>query len=127
LHERISWVDQDNIYLRQREKAQFYLQQGDYVRAAALGYEALITRHLKQQNPGADAENYALRDEIKNQLKALAGNNWRDYHLLRQILNSLAHANRAETKEVQQAFSSEVHLNQKLSDLFVKLLPTTLQ
>jgi CRISPR-associated Csx2 family protein len=124
LHERISWVDQDNIYLRQREKAQFYLQQGDYVRAAALGYEALITRHLKKQNPRADAESYALRDDIKQQLKDQAGGG-PDYKMLRNIRNSLAHANRDNTKEVQQALSSEERLKQKLSDLFAKLLPAT--
>ncbi len=125
LNERISWVDQDNIYLRQREKAQFYLQQGDYVRAAALGYEALITKHLKKQNPRADAESYALRDEIKQHLKDQAGGGGPDYKLLRNIRNSLAHANRDNTKEVQQALSSEERLKQKLSDLFTKLLPAT--
>ncbi len=125
LKERISWVDQDNIYLRQREKAQFYLQQGDYVRAAALGYEALITRHLKQHNPRADAESYALRDEIKQKLKDQAGGGGSDYKLLRNIRNSLAHANRDNTKEVQQALSSEERLKQRLSDLFAKLLPAT--
>jgi CRISPR-associated Csx2 family protein len=125
LNERISWVDQDNIYLRQREKAQFYLQQGDYVRAAALGYEALITRHLKQQNPSADAESYALRDDIKQKLKEQAGGGGPDYKLLRNIRNSLAHANRDNTKDVQQALSSEERLKQKLSDLFAKLLPAT--
>ena len=125
LSERISWKDQENIYLRQREKAQFYLQQGDYVRAAALGYEALITRHLKKQNPQADAESYALRDEIKQQLKDQAGGGGPDYKLLRNIRNSLAHANRDNTKDVQQALSSEERLKQKLSDLFAKLLPAT--
>lgn len=125
LNERISWVDQDNIYLRQREKAQFYLQQGDYVRAAALGFEALITRHLKQKDPRADPENYAFRDDIKKQLELLAGKNWPDYKLLRNIRNSLSHANRDKTKEVQQALANEERLKQKLSDLFRKLLPAT--
>jgi CRISPR-associated Csx2 family protein len=127
LNERISWIDQDNIYLRQREKAQFYLQQSDYVRAAALGYEALITRHLKQKNPLADSENYDLRDEIKQKLKKQADGGGADYKLLRNIRNSLAHANRNNIKEVQQALSSDESLKQKLSDLFITLLPPNLQ
>ena len=101
------------------------LQQGDYVRAAALGFEALITLHLKQQNPSADLEDYAFRDDIKKQLESLAGKNWPDYKLLRNIRNSLSHANRDKTKEVQQALANEERLNQKLSELFCKLLPAT--
>ena len=120
----ISWVNQDNIYLRQREKAQFYLQQSDYVRAAALGYEALITYHLKQKSPLADPENYELRDDIKSNLKNIADPlKWPDYKLLGNIRNSLAHANRSSMAEVQQILSTEAHLKQKLTELFEKLLP----
>lgn len=125
LRERISWVNQDNIYLRQREKALFYLQRSDYVRAAAMGYEALITYHLKQKTPHADPENYELRDEIRTNLKSIADPiKWPDYKLLSNIRNSLAHANRSNRAEVQKILSSEAHLKQKLSELFEKLLPT---
>ncbi len=124
LRDRISWVNQDNIYLRQREKAQFYLQQSDYVRAAALGYEALITYHLKQKSPLADPENYELREDIKSNLKNIADPlKWPDYKLLGNIRNSLAHANRSSMAEVQQILSTEAHLKQKLTELFEKLLP----
>ena len=127
LRDRISWANQDNIYLRQREKALFYLQQSDYVRAAALGYEALITRYLKQKNPSAEVEDYALREDIRQKLKAQADGGGKDYKLLGYIRNSLVHANRIETKEVKQALSSDANLTQKLSDLFKKLLPPNLQ
>ena len=125
LRERISWVNQDNIYLRQREKALFYLQRSDYVRAAAMGYEALITYHLKQKTPHADPENYELRDEIRTNLKSIAAPiKWPDYKLLSNIRNSLAHANRSNMAEVQKILSSEAHLKHKLTELFEKLLPT---
>jgi len=127
LNERISWKDQDSIYLRQREQACFYLQRGDYVRAATWGYEALITYHLKQQNPRADEQSYELRKQVREKLEAEKGDHFQQYKLLRNIRNSLAHANRADTKEVQQALSSQERLQQTLTGLFTKLLPDTTQ
>ncbi|TSA41584.1 MAG: TIGR02221 family CRISPR-associated protein [Methylococcaceae bacterium] len=120
LKERISWVEQDNIYLRQREKALFYLQQGDYVRASSLGYEALITRHLRQQQPNADIENYDLRAQIKDRLNADGDS---DYKLLRDIRNSLAHASRSNKGDVTTVMSSEDDLVKTLNRLFSSLIP----
>lgn len=125
LAERLSWKDQDSVYLKQRERAYFYLRQRDYVRAAAMGYEALITHHLKLQNPSADEQSYIERKNIRDQLDAEKNANSQAYKLLRNIRNSLAHANRAETKEVQQSLVSEAKLQQTLNDLFGKLLPTS--
>ena len=119
LKERISWVEQDNIYLRQREKALFYLQQGDYVRASSLGYEALITRHLRQQQPNADIENYDLRAQIKGRLNADGDS---DYKLLRDIRNSLAHASRSSKGDVTTVMSSEDDLVKTLNRLFSSLI-----
>jgi CRISPR-associated Csx2 family protein len=123
LKERISWVDQDNIYLRQREKALFYLQQGDYVRASSLGYEALITKYLREAQPNADIEDYNLRAQIKDNLNA-EGNS--DYKLLRNIRNSLAHASRSNTGDVQRVMSNEDDLVETLDRLLTKLLPSNL-
>ena len=123
LKERISWVEQDNIYLRQREKALFYLQQGDYVRASSLGYEALITKYLREAQPNADIEDYDLRAQIKDNLNA-EGNS--DYKLLRNIRNSLAHASRSNTGDVQRVMSNEDDLVETLNRLFSTLLPNNL-
>jgi len=130
LNERISWKDQDNIYLRQREKAQFYLQQGDYVRAASLGYEALITFQIKKTNPSAETEDYETRQDAKDDLeyefRSKDPQKWRQYKLLRGIRNSIAHTNRADTKEVKKAFSNEQNLKEILLELFDVLLPKTM-
>jgi CRISPR-associated Csx2 family protein len=123
LKERISWVDQDNIYLRQREKALFYLQQGDYVRASSLGYEALITKCLRQVQPNADIENYELRAQIKDKLNADGDP---DYKLLRDIRNSLAHASRSNKGGVTTVMSNEYDLVETLDRLLTKLLPSNL-
>jgi len=124
LNERISWKDQNSIYLRQREKSLFYLQQGDYVRAAALGYEAVITHYLKKNNPTADMENYEQRDKVRQTIEEqLSTSDKSAYELLRNIRNSLAHANRANKRKIQSILSNEALLRQKLTELFKQLLP----
>ncbi|OQK17971.1 hypothetical protein AU255_08975 [Methyloprofundus sedimenti] len=124
LNERISWKNQSSIYLRQREKSIFYLQQGDYVRAAALGYEAVITQYLKKNNPSADVENYEVRDEVRKTIETqLSKSELVDYKLLRNIRNSLAHANRPNKEEIQTILSDESLLQKKLTELFSQLLP----
>ncbi|GFO73308.1 hypothetical protein BJAS_P4043 [Bathymodiolus japonicus methanotrophic gill symbiont] len=124
LNERISWKDQNSIYLRQREKSLFYLQQGDYVRASALGYEAVITHHLKKNNPSADMENYEVRDEVRKTIETqLSKVDVTAYKLLRNIRNSLAHANRPNKGEIQSILSDEALLQKKLMELFKQLLP----
>jgi len=124
LNKRISWKDEDSIYLRQRSKSIFYLQQGDYVRAAALGYEAVITQYLKKNNPSADVENYEVRDEVRKTIETqLSKSKLKSYRLLRNIRNSLAHANRPNKGEIQKILSDESLLQQRLNELFTQLLP----
>jgi len=124
LNERISWKDQNSIYLRQREKSLFYLQQRDYVRAAALGYEAVITQYLKKNNPSADVENYEVRDEVRKTIETqMSKPELPAYKLLRNIRNSLAHANRPNKGEIQSILSDESLLQKKLTELFTQMLP----
>ncbi|MEI6706055.1 MAG: TIGR02221 family CRISPR-associated protein [Methylococcales bacterium] len=120
LKERIAWHKEDNLYLRQRSNACFYLQQGDYLRAAALGYEAFITCRVQQDKtvPKLDPQNYEHRQQIKDSLKK---NN--DYKLLNNLRNALAHGTRSDIAEVQRALSSKDRLDAELSRLFKSLLP----
>jgi len=120
LKERIAWHKEDNLYLRQRSNACFYLQQGDYLRAAALGYEAFITCRVQQDKtvPKLDPQNYEHRQQIKDSLKK---NN--DYKLLSNLRNALAHGTRSDLAEVQRALSSKDNLHAELNRLFKVLLP----
>jgi CRISPR-associated Csx2 family protein len=120
LKERIAWHKEDNLYLRQRSNAYFYLQQGDYLRATALGYEAFITWLVQQDKrvPRLDPQNYEHRQQIKESLKK---NN--DYKLLNNLRNTLVHGTRSDMKEVQRALSSKDNLHAELSRLFNSLLP----
>jgi CRISPR-associated Csx2 family protein len=120
LKERIAWHKEDNLYLRQRSNACFYLQQGDYLRAAALGYEAFITCRVQQDKtvPKLDPQNFEHRQQIKDSLKK---NN--DYKLLNNLRNALAHGTRSDLAEVQRALSSKGNLHAELNRIFNSLLP----
>ena len=123
LHERIAWHEGNDIYQRQRSKAIFYLQRHDYVRAVAMGYEAYVTFHLKQETPALDPENYEHRQDIREKLNGSRKKPYfKDYKKLRNLRNALAHANRSETKEAQRALNDEASLNQELTRLFAVLL-----
>lgn len=127
LRERISWIDNQQLYKRQQNKARFYLKQRDYVRAAMLGYEAIITYQIQSNNPGAQTEDFDARQEAKkaleDELRSNKPQKWESYKLLRGIRNTLAHTVRPDTQMIQQALANENNLNQELTrvlnDLFV--------
>jgi len=127
LNERIAWKNENNIYLRQRANALFFLDRGDYLRATALTYEAYITGYIKQESPSADPENYEVRDEHKQRLKKhLSGEKKESFKLLNNLRNALAHGTRSDMAEVQRALADEQSLKQTLYQLLTKLLPETL-
>jgi CRISPR-associated Csx2 family protein len=120
LKDRIAWHKEDNLYLRQRENAYFFLKQGDYLRAACLGYEAFITLRVQQDKtvPKLDPQNYDHRQQIK-----LALDRNSDYKLLSHLRNALAHGTRSDISAAQSALSSKNNLNAELKRLFKILLP----
>lgn len=124
LRERTAWCEEGRLYQRQRSRAHFYLQQRDYVRAAAMGFEGFITRELQHQPGHIDPSNYNERQKIKETIeKRRPQNIWEDYKFLRGLRNSLAHGNRATQAKIQQAFSNEEQLHKSLLELFNRLIP----
>ncbi len=122
LRQRISWIDQQQLYKRQQDKAMFYLNQRDYVRAAMLGYEAIITYKIQNNNPAAPTEKFESRQEAKLELeKELSGQKLESYKLLRGIRNTLAHTVRPDTQKIQQALSSENNLREELKRVLTEL------
>lgn len=118
LQERIAWHKETNLYLRQRENAHFYLKQGDYLRAACLGYEALITRQMQLDNslPKLDPQNFRDRETVQMDKND-------DFKQLKYLRNSLAHGTRSSNGETQRALSCKSSLDDELNRLFKKLLP----
>jgi CRISPR-associated Csx2 family protein len=125
LLQRISWIDQQQLYKRQQDKAMFYLNQRDYVRAAMLGYEAIITYKIQNNNPAAPTENFGVRDDAKKdieyELRHYHPQKWESYKLLRGIRNTLAHTVRPDTQKIQQALSSENNLREELKRVLTEL------
>lgn len=122
LQQRIAWHKEDRLYLRQRENAYFYLKRGDYLRAATLGYEALITHRVQLDSsvPKLDPQNFSDRDKIKAKIKEEKN---KEYKILSNLRNALAHGVRSDVAEVQTALSSENRLRSELTRLFKTLLP----
>lgn len=125
LLQRINWIDHPQLYKRQQDKAMFYLKQRDYVRAAMLGYEAIITYQIQKNNPGAQTEDFDARQEAKQDLEYELRHNqpqkWESYKLLRGIRNTLAHTVRPDTQSIQQALSCENNLSQELQRVLMEL------
>lgn len=122
LRERIAWHKEDKLYQRQQSNAYFYLQQGDYLRAATLGYEAFITLNLQQDTrvPRLNSEKYEDRQQIKDSLKNSRNN---DYKRLSNLRNALAHGVRSPMPEIRTALSGKDKLHAELTRLFNTLLP----
>ena len=128
LKERIAWHKQDSFYLRQRENAYFYLKQGDYLRAATLGYEAFITYQvqksdlirLEKQNrlEKPNPQNFEHRKKIKDEMEKN-----KDCWKLNHLRNSIAHGTPSNDGDIQNALGNKERLHTELERLFKTLLP----
>lgn len=112
---RTKWVDQQTFTDRQDALAEQFLERGDYLRAAILGFESVVSRLVKLHG-GLDPMNYDHRQSVKRTLDdevrtagrarnlTAAQNAYRD---LRELRNVLAHGSRSAFAEIQQAVASD--------------------
>jgi CRISPR-associated DxTHG motif protein len=128
LRARLSWYREDRLYLRQQALARLYLEHGDFLRAALLGFEAFVTR-LAQQRGMTNPDNWTQRESVKQayeaQNKAIRprSDEYRCYCLLRDLRNHLAHGNTSPQAEIQKALAGAEQLRDLLDDLLKRLLP----
>ncbi|MBK1693443.1 TIGR02221 family CRISPR-associated protein [Chromatium weissei] len=119
LRQRLNWVNGGTLGEHQRRLAYFYLEQGDYVRAAIFGFEAVITRecdqrklgwhdHQEERKPAAEA----FEAEIKAGKYSQATRN--AYWTLKNVRNALAHGNPASKEEIRQILVNPEQLPIKL-------------
>lgn len=128
LRVRLSWHREDRLYLRQQALARLYLDHGDFLRAALLGFEAFITWLIQQQgmnNPDHWTQRENVKQEYEARNKAIhpRSDEYRRYCLLRDLRNHLAHGNTSPQTEIQKALASAAQLRAFLDDLFGRLLP----
>ncbi|HRD65595.1 MAG TPA: TIGR02221 family CRISPR-associated protein [Candidatus Competibacter sp.] len=128
LRARLSWHREDRLYLRQQALARLYLEHGDFLRAALLGFEAFITRLMQQQvmnNPDSWTQRETVKKEYEARNKAIhpRTDEYERYCLLRDLRNHLAHGNMSPQAEIQRALASAEQLRSFLDDLLKQLLP----
>ena len=128
LRARLSWHREDRLYLRQQALARLYLEHGDFLRAALLGFEAFITRLMQQQGM-TNPDNWTQRETVKKEYEARnkairpRPDEYERYCLLRDLRNHLAHGNMSPQAEIQKALASAERLRDFLDDLIERLLP----
>jgi CRISPR-associated DxTHG motif protein len=128
LRNRLSWQEEDRLYLRQQALARLYLEHDDFLRAALLGFEAFITRLMQQQGM-TNPDNWTQRETVKKVYEARnktihpRSDEYQRYCLLRDLRNHLAHGNASPQAEIQKALASAEQLRDFLDDLLERLLP----
>ena len=128
LRERLDWVRRGDLYAHQRKLAFMHLGKGDYLRAAILAVEAVLTRWMSQRGEG-DPNQYedrqrareALRQEL---LDARRDDIWDDYRTLEHLRNALAHASAppAHNRRLRQLLQNPERLDRELQRLISRLL-----
>lgn len=130
LEQRMRWVDEQSLYLRQRRQALEALNRFDYLRASLYGFEAFITSLVKDQpRTNQDQNAHEARETARQTFwenRYSQPKSRRDaYSLLNNLRNVLAHGNRAKTKAAQSAIADPASLHNALSDCINELLPET--
>ncbi|WP_295542552.1 TIGR02221 family CRISPR-associated protein [uncultured Thiohalocapsa sp.] len=127
LAEQLDWVRAAGLMAYQHRLARFYLRQGDYVRAAILGFEAVITRecdrrkfgqhdHQQDRKPAEDAFEAEIR--AGEHPRAVAEGYW----MLKNLRNALAHGNPASLIHVRQIVVNPQRLPGALNDALQRVL-----
>lgn len=104
-------MGKDSLYEHQRSLAYVYLNRRDYVRAAVLAWEAVITRECQQcgldpEDFGEDGERGQAEAMLKARLQQ-QGTRWAEspHRRLKDLRNSLAHASAPWSPEVRKALA----------------------
>lgn len=128
LRERFAWIDEPDFAAQQRKLAFQYLNRGDFVRAAVLGKEAIITQECLLQDKSL--HEYSARKEAEEALKAELNEQkheeWkaRAYRNLTDIRNALAHGIPPERKEIQNILKDQGTLRAEIEASLQRLRET---
>ncbi|MDO5679478.1 MAG: TIGR02221 family CRISPR-associated protein [Pelistega sp.] len=125
IRKRVEWAQEAKISERQSSVAMYYLDKGDYLRAATLGYEAVLTKIIQQQPGNSDVQNYSVREKIKNQIRdksiVLSPEELASLKNLSNTRNALAHGSRSTDGTIQKAMSTEKELRDFLAEALAQL------
>lgn len=104
LEQRVGWYRQRERATCEKELAQRYLEQGDYVRAAIFGLEAVISTEVIQS--GRNAANFYDRESAREELKS----GREGFRTLNNLRNALAHGVRPSDWNIERALKNEANL-----------------
>lgn len=122
LGERLAWVRENELHEHQRHLANVYLNRRDFVRAAVLAWEAIITREcalnrLDFDDYGEDGDRKQAEAVLKSRLLS-EGARWKDapHRRIKELRNSLAHGSPPSNwvPELRQALSDPERLYKML-------------
>ncbi len=126
LKERFDLIRPSSLYQRQRNLAWYYLNKNDFQRAVLFAFEAFISKLTKQINNRESNdfdERRHAQEDYQNQADFDATER-RNYHLLRNLRNSMAHGTLPkEGSEEQKLLKNINNLKPRLNEIFTSLLP----
>lgn len=120
LSERLQWAREAELHDNQRTLAYTYLARRDYVRAAVLAWEAIITRECAKN--GLDATDFKVNggraeaeELVKRRLEA-HGTRWDEspHWRLKNLRNALAHGSPPQNPELCRVVSDPERLHETL-------------
>lgn len=127
LRERLRWVQGNDLARQQRKLAFKYLDRGDYLRAAVLGWEALVTRQCNQR--GLDETDHRNgRDPAIRAFEVEVDRNehpgWRAeaFKEVRALRNALVHGTPPHSEEHKRILRDRDRLRDRLRTTFDQLI-----
>ena len=125
LRERLDWVRQDNLFEHQRRLARLHLAKGDFLRAAILANEAVLTRWMV--NRSGNVHEQKAREEARQEMLAAMRHANRDaaledFQLLEALRNALAHGSMPKWKRTRDLMRNPDRLKRDLEQILDRLL-----
>jgi CRISPR-associated Csx2 family protein len=126
LRERIDWVRRGDLYEHQRRLAHLHLAKGDYLRAAILANEAVLTRWMVARGEG-DVNRQPDRERAREGMLAEMREARRDaeaedFRTLEALRNALAHGSVPEWRRTRELLQNPERLGRELERLLSRLL-----
>ncbi len=127
LAKRLSWARSFGLRAHQARLANLYLEQGDYIRAAIFGYEAVVTRECEHRSfdihdykRGREPAAADFEEEVRagEHSASVRESYWR----LKNIRNALAHGNPPTDEHVRKIVSTPDRLPRELRRALDQLL-----
>lgn len=126
LRERIAWVRRTDLFEHQRRLAYLHLSKGDYLRAAVLANEAVLTRWMAERG-GGDVNRQPDRERARKALfkemrEARRDADSDDFNTLEAVRNALAHGSVPDWRRTRELLANPERLRRELERIFSRLL-----